>query len=46
MEIKVRAEIEGIATLSLYHLGIQPPYIQPPNLNNIADVNKCMPTGA
>jgi len=46
MEIKFRAEIEGIAILSLNHLVIQPTYIQPPNLNNIPDANKCMLTGA
>jgi len=40
MEIKFRTEIEGIAILGLYHLGIQPTYMQPPNLNNIVDPNK------
>jgi len=46
MEIKFRAEIEGIASLSLHHLGIQPTYIQPPNLQSIADANKWMLIGA
>ena len=46
MEIKFRAETEGIAILSLHHLGMQPTCMQPPNINNIAEANKCMLTGA
>jgi len=46
METKFGAETERMAISSLPHLGIQPIYIQPPKLDNIDKVKKCMLTGA
>ncbi|MBX8814663.1 hypothetical protein HBA91_18770 [Ochrobactrum sp. MR34] len=46
METRFGAETEGMAIQSLPYLGIQPIYLQPPNLHNIDEVKKCMLTGA
>jgi len=45
-ETNFAAEAEERVIQSLPHLDIQPIYIQPPNPDNIADVKKCMQTGA
>jgi len=46
METKFGVETEGMAIQSLSHLGIQPIYIQSPNIDNIDKAKKCMLTGA
>jgi len=46
IETKCGAETEGKAIQRLPHLGIQPIYIQPPNLNSIAYAKKYKLTGA
>jgi len=45
METKFGAETEGKTIQSLPHLGIQPIYIQPPNLDNIDEAMNCMLVG-
>jgi len=46
METKFGAETEGMAILSVSHMGIQPIYIHLLNPDNISDAKKCMLTGA
>jgi len=46
METKFGAKTEWMAIQSLPHLGIQAIYIQPPKLDNIYEVKKCMLIGA
>jgi hypothetical protein len=45
MENKCGVEAEGKAIQRLTHLGI-PSHIQLPNLDTIADIKKCLLTGA
>jgi len=44
-ETKFGALTKGMAIQSLSLMGIQPLYIYPPNLDNIADAKRCMLTG-
>jgi len=46
METKFGAQTEEMAIQSLFHLGIQSIYIQPPNSDNTVDAKKCMGTEA
>jgi len=42
----METKTEGLSYESLPHLGIQPIYLQPANLDNIDEAKKCMLTGA